>query len=714
MMGLKKTLTALLIGVLATGCSLFSAPTPAAVDAGPPVTEPLVNTGRVELLWDTYGVPHIFAQDAGALFYAFGWAQMRSHADLVLRLYGQARGRAAEYWGTDFVDSDVWVRTNGVPGRAEQWLAAQPPHLRAYLEAFAAGMNAYATQHADSVGAAFRVVLPVQASDILAHQQRVINFGFIANPAMAAGARRALQAPGSNAWAIGPARTDARTTMLLANPHLPWGDLFTWFEAHFVAPEMDAFGAALVGLPMLNIAFNPFLGWTHTVNTFDGADLYELQTNGDYYLHDGAMQPMHVADQVMRVRQPDGTLVDRPLRVRSSVHGPIVAASGNRAIALSVTGLDAPFTMGQYWDMLRARSLTEFEIAVSQLQLPMFTIMYADRNGAIMHLFNGRVPVRMRGDWAYWQRLVPGDSSVTRWAGTHGYLGLPRVVNPPSGWLHNANDPPWTTTLPFPLDPTFYPSYMAPPPSMSFRAQRSARMLEEDARITFDDLVSYKHSTRMEAADHFLLDLIAAARMSEDGDARAAAEVLERWDRNADAASRGAVLFVDYLRALQRGNWPGGSPYEIQWTARAPLATPDGLADPLQAVQLLGEVARSVRARYGSLDVAWGDVYRLRRDGIDLPASGGPHAAGVFRVTEFQPMPGDSTRYVATSGDSYVFAVEFTAPLRARSLLTYGNASQPGSPHRTDQLPLFARKELKPVWLTREEVMQNLRAREAF
>jgi acyl-homoserine-lactone acylase len=695
------------------GCSFLNAPAPAET-LPPPIAEPLVNTGRVELLWDTYGVPHIIAQDAAALFYGLGWAQMRSHGDLLLRLYGQARGRAAEYWGTDFVDSDVWVRTNGVPARAEEWLAAQPAHIRAYIDAFALGLNAYAAQHPDSLNAAFRRVLPIQPADVLAHQQRVLNFTFVANAGLATAARRAVGTSGSNGWAIAPDRTDGRNAMLLANPHLPWSDLFTWYEAHMVAPELDAYGATLVGFPTLSIAFNPYLGWTHTVNTFDGADLYELQTNGDYYLFDGEMRAMTIDDQVLRVRQQDGTLAHRPLRVRSSVHGPIIASEDNRAIALSVTGLDAPQLMQQYWDMMRARSLTEFELAMTRLQMPMFTTIYADRAGNIMHLFNGRVPVRSRGDWRYWQGVVPGDSSTTLWSGTHGYTGLPRVVNPPSGWVHNSNDPPWTATLPMPMDTRFFPSYMAPPPSMSFRPQRSARMLQEDPRVTFEELVAYKHSTRMEAADHFLLDLIAAARQSDDADARAAAEVLEQWDRNADADSRGAVLFVDYFRAMRRQEWPADSPWEVAWTPRAPLASPDGLSDPRRAVALLGEVARRVRAIHGSLNVAWGEVYRLQRDGIDLPANGGPSSAGVFRVTEFQPVRGDSTRFTATSGDSYVFALEFSTPLRVQSLLVYGNASQPGSPHRTDQLELYARKELKPIWLTREEIMANLKASEAF
>lgn len=707
-------IAAALLPLALAGCSLFRAP-PAVVPADvPQVTAPLQNTGRAEVLWDTYGVPHIIAQDHGALFYAFGWAQMRSHGNLLLRLYGQARGRAAEYWGEDFVASDVWVRTNGVPARAEEWLTLQPAHIRAYLEAFVAGANAYAAQHGDSLDAAFRQVLPLTAADVLAHQQRVINYTFIANPGMVGGAQRAVATPGSNGWAIAPTRTDDRTAMLLANPHLPWGDLFTWFEAHTVGPELDAYGASLVGMPTLNIAFNPYLGWTHTVNTMDGADLYELETNGDYYLFDGEMRPFTIEDQVLRVRQSDGTLAEQPLRIRSSVHGPVIAAEGTRAIALSVTGLDAPHLLRQYWDMLRARSLGEFEMATAQLQLPVFTIIYADAAGNIMHLFNGRVPVRSRGEWTYWEGIVPGNTSATLWAGTHGYLGLPRIVNPPSGWVHNANEPPWTGTLPFALDPDFFPAYMAPPPSMSFRAQRSARMLDEDGRITFEELVAYKHSTRMEAADHMLTDVIAAARSSADADARAAADVLERWDRTADATSRGAVLFLEFQRALSAQNWPSGGPWDVPWTPRAPLASPDGLADPRIAVSVLAQVAQRVRATYGSIDVPWGEVFRLRLDTLDLPANGGPGGAGIFRVTEFRPAPGDSTRFVASFGDSFVAAVEFSTPIRARSLVTYGNSSQPGSPHRTDQLPLYARKELKPVWLTRDEIMANLSARETF
>ena len=45
---------------------------------------------HTEILWDTWGVPHIFATNNSSLFYALGWAQAKSHGNLILRLYGQA------------------------------------------------------------------------------------------------------------------------------------------------------------------------------------------------------------------------------------------------------------------------------------------------------------------------------------------------------------------------------------------------------------------------------------------------------------------------------------------------------------------------------------------------------------------------------------------------------------------------------------------------
>jgi acyl-homoserine-lactone acylase len=76
--------------------------------------------------------------------------------------------------------------------------------------------------------------------------------------------------------------------------------------------------------------------------------------------------------------------------------------------------------------------------------------------------------------------------------------------------------------------------------------------------------------------------------------------------------------------------------------------------------------------------------------------------------------PGKDGLYRSIGGDSYVAAVEFSTPLRARALLSYGNSSQPDSIHRGDQLALFAKKELRPVWRTRAEIEANLESREVL
>jgi acyl-homoserine-lactone acylase len=678
-----------------------------ATSSAPSASIPPTNT---EILWDTWGVPHIFGKDAAGLFHAFGWAQMQSHGDLILRLYGQARGRAAEYWGQQYLNSDRWVRTVGIPARARQWYQAQQPAFRIYLDAFAAGINAYAREHPDKIADDVEIVLPVTAVDVLAHVQRVIHFSFVTNPQAVAAATREWQPnAGSNTWAVAASRSASRRTMLLANPHLPWSDFYLFYEAQLTAPEINAYGATLVGFPIFGIAFNDHLGWSHTVNTHDGQDLYELTPAEGGYRWDGKVRAFETEEQTIKVKQKDGSLSDEKFIVRRSIHGPVVAEKGGKVIALRSVGLGEPGMCEQWWEMARAKNLKEFETALKRLQIPMFTVMYADRDGHILHLFGGRTPVRPKGDYN-WSSVVAGDSSATLWTRTHPYEELPRVIDPPSGWLQNANDPPWTTTFPAALNANQFPAYMAPR-FMHFRAQRSARMLVEDESITFDELIRYKHSTRMELADRILDDLIAAARNQGSERAKRAAEVLSAWDRSADAESRGAVLFQAFSRELGRRSGRGG-PFAVPWSEKDPRATPRGLANPAAAVAALETAATQVEADYGSLNVAWGEVHRLRQGSADLPANGGPNELGIFRVVAYAPT--EDKRFRAVSGDSYVAAIEFSNPVRARTLIGYGNASQPGSPHLTDQLPLLARKELRPVWRTREEITAHLASRKTF
>jgi acyl-homoserine-lactone acylase len=664
-----------------------------------------------EILWDTYGVPHVYGRDSRSMFFAFGYAQMRDHANLLLRVYGEARGRAAEYWGKDYLDSDRWVWLNNVPDRAEQWWRATRVPYTTYIESFVAGLNAYAAEHLSEIDSTLTVVLPIRPQDVLAHTQRVLHTMFVTSTARIQPTAEAWRrSAGSNAWAIAPSRSASGRALLLANPHLPWGDVFTWYEAQLVSPDVDVYGAALIGQPFVSIAFNNDLGWTHTVNTIDAADLYELTLAEGGYRWNGAVKAFETSRAVIRVREGN-QLVDDTLQILRSVHGPVISRTGDKALALRIAGLDQPHILEQYWRMARAHKLKDFERALSMLQVPMFTVMYADRQGHIMHLFGGRVPVRSQGDWAFWSRPVRGDTSSTLWQRTHSYAQLPRVVDPDSGWLQNANDPPWTTTYPWAIDASRYPPYMAPAGQFGFRAQRSARMLREDTIISFDEMIAYKHSTKLESAVHIADEVIAAARRFGTPLAKNAADVLSKWDRSADAGSRGAVLFLNFMTEAARQQWPGNSMFAARWSPQRPFETPDGLSDAEQAAAVLDVAAQHVLQNYGALDVPWGDVYRLKRDTVDLPANGAPGELGSFRALDYEP---SGNRFMAAAGDSYVAAVEFGRRIRAMTLLSYGNSSQPGSRHRVDQLQLFEHKQLKPALLRRDDVLKHVELRKRF
>ncbi|KAA3611446.1 MAG: acylase [Planctomycetota bacterium] len=654
-----------------------------------------------EIHWDRWGIPHIQAADSESLFYAFGYCQAQSHADHALILFGRARGRAAEYWGESYFESDRWLTVMGVPELAEKHAQAMQPVWRQRVQAFVDGFNDYCQAHPQKVNPEAARALPVRVQDVLAHGLHILHFRFVSGPELLEKSQRQLSRGGSNAWAVAPKRSSSGNAMLLANPHLPYGDVYLFYEAHLRCPEYQAYGVTLVGSPVLGIAFNQKLGWTHTNNTHDGADLYRLELKESQYKFGKTWRPLEERTHRISVRQNDGKMAQKILQVKSSLHGPLVAEQGNTALALRVVGLDRPAPFRQWWAMGKAQSFAEFRQALDMQLLPMWTVMYADAAGNIMHLFGGLTPIRPQGPFA-WDRDVDGTHPGSLWHDYHSVQELPQLLNPSSGWLQNANDPPWTTTRPLALHAADYPNYMAPR-FMHFRAQSSARLLHEDPEIDFEEFVRYKHSTRMELAERILDPLIAAAK-SGDALAKEGAEVLQQWDRCCNAGSRGAVLFERFVEEARRHRV---SLFQKPWTEEEPFTSPQGLADPETAASLLSAAAGRVKAAYGSIDVPWGEVYRLRRDEVDLPANGGPGSLGVFRVVGFESK--GKTRS-ATWGDSYVAAVEFSDPPRARALLTYGNASQPGSPHRTDQLPLFARQELRPVhWQWPEAVRQAQR-----
>ena len=88
--------------------------------------------GGGEILWDRYGVGHVFANSTEGLFYAYGFAQAKSHGEAVVKLYAQARGRAAEYYGPEELANDRWMAINAAAQLdfdLKNPASAGPPHV---------------------------------------------------------------------------------------------------------------------------------------------------------------------------------------------------------------------------------------------------------------------------------------------------------------------------------------------------------------------------------------------------------------------------------------------------------------------------------------------------------------------------------------------------------------------------------------------------------
>jgi len=134
------------------------------------------------------------------------------------------------------------VRLNEVPGARQILVRLADPVFRNYMDEFARGINDYAQAHPDSIGAEYRVVLPVSGVDVIGHSLRAVHYMYMGSmERMRREVNAALRSqqeartilpeipeitPGFEHLGSGPPRSSSGKAMLIINPHLAWGDTF--------------------------------------------------------------------------------------------------------------------------------------------------------------------------------------------------------------------------------------------------------------------------------------------------------------------------------------------------------------------------------------------------------------------------------------------------------------------------------------------------------
>jgi acyl-homoserine-lactone acylase len=508
---------------------------------------------------------------------------------------------------------------------------------------------------------------------------------------------------GSNAWALAPSRTKSGRAILLRNPHLVWSA--GYYEAHLTVPGVvDFYGDFRIGGPLIIIGgFNKDLGFATTnSNSGDLTEIYALDADpadDRRYLLDGASLP--VARESFTVEYLDGERIARETREFETVpFGRVVHRAPGRIFVARTAG-DGEFRAGeQFFRMMRARSLDEWKDAMRMRALVTSNYTYADRAGNIFYLWNTSLP------WlphpAGGDRATPVREMRDLWTRYVPFEQLPQVLNPPGGYVHNENDSPHfanvrgkvTTTNVFPN---------IEPPMLRLRSQHAISLIDNRRKFTLEDVVRTKHSYKMLLADRVKDDLVkAVAATKPSGEMAEALSLLRKWDNTAAPESRGGMLFETWWTRYSQGK-PPAEQYATVWSETDPVKTPRGLADPARAVEALTWAINETRTRYGSIDVAWGDVHRVRRGSVDVPVGGCSGALGCFRVMAFTRDQRDG-KLVASGSDGWVLAVEFTDTPRAYSILAYGESPNPESRWHSDQAAMFAKGEFKKVAFTEKDV----------
>ena len=674
-------------------------------------------------LWDsvqvrrtTYGVPHITASSLKAASYALAYVQLEDYGARVALGLLRARGEMGRWFGRDSMEGDFFAQ------RAYAIAVASYPKLdretREVYDGFAAGVNRYVELHPAEFPPGF-------APNFTGYDvaSRDVN-----GPSIAAArrfvARMTPQAPrrtpaatdnppslddaieeGSNAWAFAPSRTKSGRAILMRNPHLAWNS--GYYEGQVVVPGvLDFYGDFRIGGPFGVVGgFNRDLGWATTNNAPDLDEIYALDVEPnavDHYHFDGASLPLRRELVTVVFKNGDG-YSSETREFWSTSLGPVVHRDSGKVYVIRSAGDDGYQGGEQFLRMMRAHSLAEWKDALRLRARESSNFTYADRVGNIFYVWNASIPALPHAN-GHDTLAVPAHRMSDVWTRYVPFDSLPQLLNPRGGYVQNENDPPYHTNLKQVLDRARYPANF-PDPALSLRSQHSLLLLDNARKFSLEDVVALKHSYRMILADRVKNDLLSAARRSAPDSAMThAIDVLSRWDNTASAESRGSVLFEQWWRRYGELMRPD-SLFAESWDAAAPLRGPRGLKDSVRAVDALKWAIPETVRRFGAVDVAWGDVHRVRVGSVDVPVGGCAGALGCFRVLNYRTDP--DGKLAATGGDGWIIIVEFADVPRAYSVLAYGESAREESPNHSDQAAMFARGELKRVAFTERDIQAS-------
>ncbi|MBN2224892.1 MAG: penicillin acylase family protein [Deltaproteobacteria bacterium] len=347
----------------------------------------------VEVRFDEFAVPHIFAENEHDLFLAQGYitARERMFEMDVTRLAG--RGELCTLFGDRTIKEDRYLKTAGFFRTAKVEYAQIPPWVKAAVDAYAEGVNAYldsakylpreyAVLRAEprpwepedtilaailmgfsletSVDADFsfyqigerigqerlRLLLPSYpdfAPTISPEGAPTTAAGGRLTPALfcspaGSGGVNPFHAPsaiiGSNWMIFGPAKTTTGAAIFAGSPDLAPQIPAIFYLAHLKGAGYDVIGGAVPGAPgIATLGYNGHIAWSAIASQLDCLDFFVEKVNPDnpdQYLTEKGWRDFEIVQETLKIKTGDG-ITEEKMTVKISRHGPIISDVDSRA-----------------------------------------------------------------------------------------------------------------------------------------------------------------------------------------------------------------------------------------------------------------------------------------------------------------------------------------------------------------------------------------------
>ena len=539
---------------------------------------------EVDIFRDDWGVPHIIAKDDSALFFGYGYAMAQDRLWQLDYYRRKAHGTLSEILGEDGLESDTLSRTIGIGRIAERGLPKVDAGTRDRLNSFAKGVTAVILESQNNLPIEFDLLgyrpkpwsaldsyaiwqdfrwyltgrLPIIAIPELA--KRVLGEGTLLDdfitgeaedesiiptgsyPTSALGVEKVGEVIGdpqdglgSNNWVISGNKSANGKPIVASDPHIAFGAVSCWYEAHLSGPEFNVAGAGYAGVPGIVFGRNETLAWGVTNNICSQRDIYKEQEDperpGWFRFGDGWEKAETFVDEIV-VKDSDAVKLDI-VRTRN---GPIVTdllpdpLKDTGPVTVKWVGASHGDEITCMFDLASASDCDTAREALAPWVVPTWSYVFGDVNGQIGYQACGRIPFRKQ-----WNREYrPGWEPNHQWEGYIPVEGLPTLADPPSGYAHSANNRAAPEDFPYPLSGTW---------SSGYRARRIRQMLEESDNISRSDFAQMQMDTLSLRAADTVPELNALLSTSGEANIQQAREHLGSWDYKMSPDSVAATIY---------------------------------------------------------------------------------------------------------------------------------------------------------------------------